>query len=93
MATMMIHLNIKIHGRVQRVGFRNFTEQVANERSIKGFCRNEPDGTVYAEIETTQMKADEFLEWVYNGPVMARVSKIDVEPGEIVGFKFFEIRR
>ena len=90
---MIIHLNIKIYGRVQRVGFRQFTEMVANERSIKGFCRNEPDGTVYAEIETTQMKADQFLEWVYQGSIMARVSKIDVEPGEVIGYKFFEVRR
>tara|TARA_B100001094_G_C18094921_1_gene752504 strand:- start:137 stop:409 length:273 start_codon:yes stop_codon:yes gene_type:complete len=90
---MIIHLNIKVHGKVQRVGFRKFAEMVANERSIKGFCRNEPDGTVYAEIETTQMKADEFLEWVYQGSVMAKVSKIDVEPGKLVGYTFFEIRK
>lgn len=90
---MIIHLNIKIYGKVQGVGFRNFTQRIANERSIKGFCKNEPDGTVYAEIETTQMKADEFLEWVYRGSIMAKVSKIDVEPDDFVGFTRFEIRR
>jgi len=90
---MNIHLNIKVYGKVQGVGFRNFTQRIANERSIKGFCQNESDGTVYAEIETTQMKADEFLEWIYRGPIMAKVSKIDVEPSKLVGFKFFEIKR
>lgn len=90
---MIIHLNIKIHGKVHGVGFRSYALRVANERSIKGFCQNEKDGTVYCEIETTQMKADEFLEWVYRGSIMAKVSKIDVEPGDLVGFKRFEIRR
>ena len=51
------------------------------------------DGTVYAEIETTQMKADEFLEWVYRGSIMAKVSKIDVQPADVVGFTRFEIKR
>lgn len=90
---MIIHLNIKIHGRVQGVGFRNFAQRVANESSVKGFCQNEADGSVYVEIETTQMKADEYLEWMYRGSVMAKVSKIDVQPGNVVGFKHFEIRR
>ena len=90
---MIIHLNIKIHGRVQGVGFRNFAQRVANESSVKGFCQNEADGSVYVEIETTQMKADEFLEWMYRGSVMDKVSKIDVQPGNVVGFKHFEIRR
>lgn len=90
---MIIHLNIKVHGKVQRVGFRNFIQMVANERSIKGFCKNESDGSVYIEIETTQMKADQFLEWAYQGSIMAKVSKINVEPGEVVGFKNFEIRK
>lgn len=90
---MLIHLNIKVHGRVQGVGFRSFTQRIANERSIVGFCQNEKDGTVYMEIESTQMKADEFLEWVYNGPIMAKVSKIDVEQGKLLGFKFFKIKR
>ncbi len=90
---MIIHLNIKIHGRVQGVGFRNFAQRIANESSVKGFCQNEADGTVYVEIETTQMKADEYLEWMYRGSVMAKVSKIDVQPGNVIGFKHFEIRR
>lgn len=90
---MIIHLNIKIHGKVQGVGFRNFAQRIANESGVKGFCKNETDGSVYVEIETTQMKADEFLEWMYRGSVMAKVSKIDVQPGDVDGFKNFEIRR
>lgn len=90
---MIIHLNIKVHGKVQGVGFRSFIQRIASELSIVGFCRNEADGTVYAEIETTQMKADEFLECIYRGSIMAKVSKINVEPASIVGFKRFEVKK
>ena len=48
---------------------------------------------MYIEIETTQMRADQFLEWMYQGSIMAKVSKIDVEPGEVKGFNFFEVKR
>ena len=89
----MIHLNIKVNGKVQGVGFRNFAQRIANENSVNGFCFNQPDGTVYIEIETTQMKADQFLEWMYQGSIMAKASRIDVEPGKLKGFNFFEVRR
>ena len=90
---MIIHLNIKVHGRVQGVGFRKFAKRIANENSISGFCVNQIDGTVYIEIETTQMRADQFLEWMYRGSIMAKVTKIDVEPAKLEGFKYFEIRK
>jgi len=90
---MIIHLNIKVNGKVQGVGYRNFAQRMANELSIKGFCENKSDGSVYIEIETTQMRADEYLECCYRGSVMSKVSKIDVEPASVVGFNNFEIKR
>lgn len=88
---MNIHLNIKVQGRVQGVGFRNFTRRKALDMGILGFCRNQADGSVYIEVETTQMKADEFLEWMYKGPPLAKVSKIDVEPNALKNFVSFDI--
>lgn len=90
---MNIHLKIKVFGRVQGVGYRNQIQRIAQELSIGGFVQNQNDKSVYIEAETTQMKADEFLEWCYRGSPLAKVSKIDVEPGKLVGFKGFEIRR
>lgn len=90
---MDIHLNINVFGRVQGVGYRRFAQATANERSIKGFCKNLDDGSVYIEIETTQMKADEFLEWCYKGSVMAKVSKINVTPAPLVYFSNFIIEK
>ena len=90
---MIIHLNIKVNGKVQGVGYRNFAQRMAKELSIKGFCQTKSDGSLYIEIETTQMRADEYLEWCYRGSVMAKVSKIDVEPASVLRFNNVEIKR
>ena len=89
---MNIHLNIKVFGRVQKVGFRSFARQTAIEYGIKGIVRNERDGSVYVEIEATQMKTDLFLEWCYKGSPLSKVTKIDIEASEMKGYKSFEIQ-
>jgi acylphosphatase len=89
---MNIHLNIKVFGRVQKVGFRSFARQMAIEYGIKGFVKNQSDGSVYIEIEATQMKTDLFLEWCYQGSPLSRVTKINIEASELKGYKSFEIQ-
>ena len=88
---MNIHLNIKVFGRVQKVGFRSFAKQTAIEYGIKGFVKNQQDGSVYIEIEATQMKTDLFLEWCYQGSPLSKVKKINIEAGELKKYKSFEI--
>ena len=41
---MIKHINIKIFGRVQGVGFRYFVKQRANKAGLKGFVQNQQDG-------------------------------------------------
>ena len=48
---MTKHLNIKIYGRVQMVGFRYSAKEMADQLDIKGFAQNSPDGAVYIEAE------------------------------------------
>ncbi|WP_431293764.1 acylphosphatase [Pedobacter sp. P26] len=47
----MKHLNIKVTGKVQGVGFRETTKIIANQMMVNGFVRNEKDGSVYIEAE------------------------------------------
>ena len=54
----MIRRRISYSGRVQGVGFRYTTAQLAVDRPITGWVRNEPDGTVSLEA---QGEADELL--------------------------------
>ncbi|ACU06034.1 MULTISPECIES: acylphosphatase [Pedobacter] len=86
-----IHLNIKITGKVQGVTFRETTKYVADQSGIKGFVRNEPDGSVYIEAEGEQWELDSFLEWCNDGPDRAKVENCAVEMAEPKHFTDFVI--
>lgn len=86
-----VHVNIVLEGRVQGVGFRETTKYVADQSGIKGFVRNEPDGTVYIEAEGEQWELDSFIDWCNEGPDRAKVETCSVAPGELMHFKDFVI--
>jgi acylphosphatase len=89
----MQKLKIKIYGDVQGVGFRYEAKFTADKLGIKGFARNESDGTVYIEAEGDEDKLREFLEWCRKGPSLASVAKIESEPGgDIRNFDGFDVR-
>jgi acylphosphatase len=89
----MQKLKIKIYGNVQGVGFRYEAKFTADKLGIKGFARNESDGTVYIEAEGDEDKLREFLEWCRKGPSLASVAKIESEPGgDIRNFDGFDVR-
>ncbi len=89
----MKHVRLKIQGKVQGVSFRYYTLQKARELGIFGFVRNESDGSVYAEAEGSDEQLGEFLDWCHRGPLLARVSHVEVEEGDKKGFVSFEILR
>jgi len=76
---MRQHLNIKIHGQVQGVFFRESARQKAEELGIKGFARNEPDDSVYIEAEAEEENLKKFLDWCRQGPASAEVKKAESE--------------
>lgn len=86
-----VHLNIKITGKVQGVTFRETTKYVADQSGIKGFIRNEPDGSVYLEAEGEQWELDSFLEWCNDGPDRAKVESCTREEAELKNFMDFVI--
>ncbi len=71
------HLSVKVFGRVQGVFFRHSAKQKAKELGIKGFVRNEPDGTVYIEAEGEEENLEQFLDWCHRGPFLAKVKKVE----------------
>lgn len=87
----MKHLNIKISGRVQGIFFRATAKEEAEKLGIKGFARNEPDGTVYMEVEGEKDNLDKFISWCHQGPTLARVDKIDVIEDSIKKFTGFSV--
>jgi len=69
---------IFIRGRVQNVGFRYFAFKTARMLNLSGFVRNEPDGSVYIEVEGDKANIRSFIRALEKGPSWARVDQIDV---------------
>jgi acylphosphatase len=90
---MLKHFNIKVAGRVQGVFFRASTKSAADALGIKGFVRNEADGSVYIEAEGEEQELENFISWCKHGPKTARVETFDVRPGDIKGYPDFQISR
>lgn len=88
---MVKHLNIKVSGSVQGVFFRVFCKEKADEFGIYGFVRNDPDGSVYAEIEGEEDTLEKFLDLCRKGPEYGEVEKIDVSDGALKNFSEFVI--
>ncbi|MFW6143898.1 MAG: acylphosphatase [Patescibacteria group bacterium] len=88
------HLNITVTGRVQGVGFRANTRRQAKRLGIKGFVRNEQDGSVYIEAEGTDEELKELLDWLeQGGPRFAKVDNIIKEKGKLKNYSDFRVQR
>ena len=87
----MIHVNITISGRVQKIGFRYSALQTALRLGIKGFVMNLHNGDVYIEAEGPENNMDELISWCNTGPPWAIVTRVVVEEADVKGFTSFEI--
>ena len=77
--------HVRIHGKVQGVGYRFFATRVARRLGLKGFIENNRDGTVEATVEGEKTAIDEWLEELKEGPRYAEVTKIDQETKDFSG--------
>ncbi|KAI0456629.1 acylphosphatase [Xylaria acuta] len=83
-----------VHGQVQGVNFRNFTQREAAKLSVTGWCRNTDNEKVEGEAQGNPDAIKQFLKAVDQGPRYARVVKLDKEDRELVdGESQFEVRR
>lgn len=84
---------LKIHGRVQMVLYRDSARRTAEKLGLTGWVRNEPGGTVAVAAEGPEEKLNKFIAWCRRGPLLARVSRVDVQWEEAAGqFKKFDIQ-
>jgi acylphosphatase len=87
-------LQIRLHllGDVQGVSFRSYLKQTAAALGLKGWVRNQEDGSILAVAQGKDKKAlEEFVACAKRGPYFARVLKIKVKwekpEGECEGFE------
>jgi acylphosphatase len=76
---------IRIHGKVQGVGYRFFATRVARRLGLKGTIQNLRDGTVEALVEGEKQTIDDWIEELKEGPRYAEVSRIDQEVKDFSG--------
>ena len=89
----MIHRALTIEGNVQGVFFRASAKEKGDEFGIKGFVRNEPDGSVYIEAEGDDVSMQGFVSWCQKGPRHAHVTNVIIREGPLKNFSRFEILR
>jgi acylphosphatase len=80
-------------GRVQGVGFRFTTAELARFCSIQGYVRNRPDGSVELVAQGAEQEIDRLLEQLgkrFAGNIEERTVE-DLAGGET--FTSFEVRR
>lgn len=73
-------LRVRITGRVQGVGYRAWTVRQAGALGLRGWVRNEPDGSVLALIGGGADAVDRMLGLFRAGPRGARVAGVAAEP-------------
>ncbi|EPS37541.1 hypothetical protein H072_8778 [Dactylellina haptotyla CBS 200.50] len=66
-----------VHGQVQGVFFRKFTQQSANALSISGFVRNLTGGSVAGEAEGPVDNLEQFKQKLNEGSSASKVDKVD----------------
>jgi len=86
-------VKVIIYGKVQGVGFRNFVFLHAKKLNIRGYVKNNPDGTVEAVFDGDEDNINKMIELCKRGPERARVDKIDIKDIEINNYQDFKIIR
>lgn len=80
---------LRIHGRVQAVGYRAWTVDEAAQRGLNGWVRNRQDGTVEALLDGTEADVSGMIAACRTGPAAANVREIEVKTADAaVGDRF-----
>ncbi|RKX76371.1 MAG: acylphosphatase [Spirochaetes bacterium] len=83
----------RVHGRVQGVGFRYSVRLTARRYGIKGWVRNEMDGSVSVMCEGDKENLKLLEKWLEQGPPGAYVIKVEKRKLPFKGeFTDFSIR-
>jgi acylphosphatase len=78
----MLVKRLRIHGRVQGIGYRHSMLSRAVAAGITGWVRNRRDGTVEAMVAGPARAVEEIIAWARRGPQGAVVTRVDVEDAE-----------
>jgi acylphosphatase len=77
---------------VQNVWFRDGCANEARAAGVDGWVRNLPDGRVEAAFEGEPEGVARVVQWCHEGPVRARVGRVEVRDELPTGERGFTIR-
>ena len=80
---MPLQARLRISGRVQGVGYRDWTVTTARRLGIAGWVRNRLDGSVEALVVRGEGAVGTMIDACRRGPTLARVDAIDIEPVDL----------
>lgn len=80
---MALQARLTISGRVQGVGYRDWTITTARRFGLTGWVRNRADGAVEALIVGDDKAVGEMIDACRRGPPAARVDNVDIEPVDL----------
>lgn len=69
---------VRVHGRVQGVGYRQACIEQAREQGITGWVRNRMDDSVELLVQGSAQQLGALREWLRDGVPAAWVDKIEV---------------
>ncbi len=72
----------RVTGKVQGVSFRVWARQEARKLGLRGWVRNEDDGSVSALLAGESQAVSTMLERLRTGPPGARVTNVVARPAE-----------
>jgi DNA ligase D-like protein (predicted 3'-phosphoesterase) len=81
-----------VSGQVQGVGFRDATARRARSQGLTGWVRNGEDGTVQVHAEGPERALEQLVEFLHEGPRLARVATVAIERVAREGHEQFAIR-
>ena len=71
---------LTITGRVQGVGYRDWTIRTARAAGLTGWVRNRADGAVEAVVQGPVVAVETFVAACHAGPPLARVKAVETSP-------------
>ncbi|WP_270519504.1 acylphosphatase [Limosilactobacillus fermentum] len=89
----MINYHLLVAGRVQGVGFRWATLEIANKLGLVGWVKNRADGQVEIVVQGQHAAVRTFLKRIQAGPNRwAQVDRVQVKQENLADFADFSIR-
>ena len=82
-----------VHGKVQGVFYRKSTAEKAVSLELKGWVKNNKDGTVELVAQGIKQQVLSLVEWCHKGPKNAVVTKVEMKEVPLGDYSDFSIIR